>query len=202
MAFEANVGQADARVQFTAHTREGGALFFGDSEVTLAPAPPRGGSGNSQEISSLSLQFMDASRGVTLQAGDPLPGTVNYLLGNDPAKWRTGLHTYASIVYRTLYPGIDLVYTGKREGLKGTYTVTPHARPSDIRWRYAGTSSTSVDADGNLRIEVTSSKLKTQNSELTERAPVACQEIGRRREAVMVRYEVAVDCSVSFAVGA
>ena len=34
-----------------------------------------------------------------------LPGTVNYFIGNDPARWLTDLPTYAGIVYRAALSG-------------------------------------------------------------------------------------------------
>lgn len=30
---------------------------------------------------------------------EPLPGIVNYFIGNDPAKWRTKIPTYAKVNY-------------------------------------------------------------------------------------------------------
>ena len=39
-----------------------------------------------------------------------LPGKSNYFLGNDPAKWRTNVPTYAKVRYQDVYASIDLVY--------------------------------------------------------------------------------------------
>ena len=63
-----------------------------------------------------------ATRGVALGAALPrrqpagraegderAPGEVNYLRGNDPARWQTGLPRYAQVVYRELWPGVDLM---------------------------------------------------------------------------------------------
>jgi len=33
---------------------------------------------------------------------EELPGKVNYLLGNDPTKWRTNLPTYARVKYQSI----------------------------------------------------------------------------------------------------
>jgi hypothetical protein len=46
-----------------------------------------------------------------MAAQDPLPGHVNYYLG-PPSDWRTGLSQYSRLSYRSLYPGIDLVFHG------------------------------------------------------------------------------------------
>ncbi|HYN89275.1 MAG TPA: hypothetical protein VER55_12120, partial [Ardenticatenaceae bacterium] len=58
------------------------------------------------------LQFEGADRTAELVGGERLPGVATYLLGNDPAKWLTNVPTYGSILYRQLYPGIDLRYDG------------------------------------------------------------------------------------------
>jgi fibronectin type 3 domain-containing protein len=52
---------------------------------------------------------------VTPVGSDPAPWTSNYLLGNDPARWRTEVPVYREIVYPDLWDGIDLSigYDGK-----------------------------------------------------------------------------------------
>ena len=35
-----------------------------------------------------------------------------YFLGNDPARWHTGVAHYGRVRYKAVYPGIDLVYYG------------------------------------------------------------------------------------------
>ena len=61
------------------------------------------------------------------------------------SQWLTNLPTYAGIIYKQLYPGIDLRYDGAQSTLKGTYTLAPHADPSRIRWHYEGVTSARVD---------------------------------------------------------
>ena len=43
--------------------------------------------------------------------------------------WKTGLPTYSKIVYRDLWPGIDLVYNGTVNKLKYEFVVAPGADP-------------------------------------------------------------------------
>ena len=45
---------------------------------------------------------------------EELSGKANYFIGNDPAKWRTNVPTYARVQYHAVYPGVDLVYYGNR----------------------------------------------------------------------------------------
>jgi hypothetical protein len=65
---------------------------------------------------------------------DELPGKSNYLIGNDPNKWRTNVPTYGRVRYENIYPGVDLVYYGKKGGqLEYDFVVAPGADPGAIR---------------------------------------------------------------------
>ena len=61
---------------------------------------------------ALALRFLGSNRNVAIGGERPGAGRVNYLLGNDPAKWHTGLRTYERVVYRNLWPGMDMVFRG------------------------------------------------------------------------------------------
>jgi hypothetical protein len=208
------VGQADAQARYLARS-SGGTLAFTLSGVVLTfPAPgdtkprPAGGAPllgkdkESTELSRLRLEFVGSSPSASIGAGAALPGKVNYLKGKDPAWWHTGVPTSSGITYSGLYPGVDLSYSGNDGQLKGTYTLAPGADPDAIRWRYSGAQSVTVDQAGDLQITLDNSKLKTQNSKLTERAPQTWQEIGGQRVVVSSRYAIQADGSIGFQLGA
>jgi hypothetical protein len=139
------------------------------------------------------LEFLGA-RPAALVGERELAGRVNFLLGEDPRAWRTGLPTFAAIRYRELYPGIDLIYTSEGRSLKSEFVVSPGADPSAIRFRWAGARSLWVE-DGALVVA-------TEAGEFRERAPVLYQEEvnGARRE-VPGGFRVFEDATVGFAVG-
>src|SRR5688572_6173006 len=220
LSFEPNAGQTGQSVLFTARAG-GSAFYFTRSEVVISIAAPRssalthaGGKSNLNEVgartgnahqapSTVRLSFVGANPAPQVLPGTQLPGTVNYFLGNDPAKWQTNLPTYGGITYSGLYPGIDLHYEGTQRSLKGTYTLAAGANPSDIRWRYAGAEAVHVAAQGNLqiRIEVHGSGISGRDLQLTEQAPVAWQEINGKRIPVQISYTLAAENSVGFALG-
>jgi len=71
------------------------------------------------------------------EALDQLPGFSNYYLGNDPKRWRTDVPHFARVRYHDVYPGIDLVYYGNREGkLEYDFVVKAGADPGVIRIAY------------------------------------------------------------------
>ena len=188
LSFEPAPAEDVTGTRFIAHTPGRGTFLFAPHDVRFTY-------GGGQ---ALHMSFAGAAPDTGLTAGSTLPGTVNYLQGSDPARWRMGLSSYSAITYNALYPGVSLSYAGADGQLKGTYAVAPHADPSIIRWRYEGAPSLSVDDKGNLQV---SSKLSTQNSKLTEHAPLAWQVIDGKRMDVPVRYAIMADSSVGFSVG-
>ena len=72
---------------------------------------------------------------------DKLKGISNYLIGNDPKKWRTNVPNYARVMVEDVYPGIDQVFYGKESEarsqesgeLEFDFVVHPGADPNAIR---------------------------------------------------------------------
>ncbi len=65
---------------------------------------------------ALKISFVGANPHPRIEPFNPLGISVNYLLGNDPAKWHTDVPVYGGLRYMDLYPGIDLEITGGRMG--------------------------------------------------------------------------------------
>ncbi|HST06448.1 MAG TPA: SBBP repeat-containing protein [Chloroflexia bacterium] len=214
LSFEPNVGQTGGSVQYIAHG-PGAELFFAPDSVTLAirtgsSNPDLAGGANPERMSILAapappdvsvttLRFLNAMPSA-VEHGTSAPGKVNYLLGSNSSDWHTDISLYDDITYRSLYPGIDLSYSGENGRLKGTYTVAPAADPAVIAWRYEG-AAIRVDVDGNLIVTPDVAQ-RQANLQILEAAPVAWQEIAGQRVSVDVRYEVHSDGSVGFVVGA
>ena len=171
LAFIANAGQTDARVRYSAQGA-GFSVFLTRREAMLAlqrPGKQRRGRGV-----ALALRFLGSNRNVAIRGERPGPGRVNYLLGNDPAKWRTGLRTYERVVYRNLWPGVDMVFAGQNGKLKYEFLVRPGARVRDIRLAYRGAKRLSLDRQGNLRID-------TSLGVLTDTRPLSYQLVAGKR---------------------
>lgn len=90
---------------------------------------------------------------------------------------------YRRLVYRDLYPGIDLVYYITDSGLKYDLVVKPGARLSDVRLRYDGIESLTTNEDGAMVVH-------TPFTRLIEQAPVTYQVVDGRRVEVPSRYVV------------
>jgi uncharacterized repeat protein (TIGR01451 family) len=189
LSFLPNVGQSDSAVRFLVHDM-GSTIFFTSEHVVLA-LPSKAESA----ARVARLRFLGADSKAALTGTERLPGIVNYFIGDDRAGWRTGIPTYAGLVYRQLYPGIDLHYDGTAGRLKGTYVVAPGASPGLIRWQHEGARDIQIDgATGDLLIAF-------PGSTLIEHAPVAWQEVHGQRVDVTISYDLANDGSVGFEIG-
>ncbi len=188
--FEPNLGQAHSQAKFLTRGR-GYSLLLEPTQAVLALRAPvskgdnaqgdvvSGGAGEKQAV--VRLRFLGAHGAPEITGGDALPGRSNYLLGNDKSKWRTNVPHYASVRYRDLYPGIDLVYYGQQQKLEYDLIVAPGADPNVIRMSFEGVENLSLDVQGNLVLHIAS-------GEVIQQTPVIYQEIAGARHAVAGGY--------------
>jgi hypothetical protein len=108
-----------------------------------------------------------------------LPGKVNYLIGDDHNKWHQNIPTFAKVRYHDVYPGIDLVFYGNPDALEYDIVAAPGADTSKIKFVIEGGNRTSLDQQGNLRIE-------TGSGSLTIRSPKIYQELADGTRAPVV----------------
>ena len=186
LAFEENRGQTDARVDFVARAARS-SVYLTSSEAVVALGAER-----SRAV--LRMKLVGAEAAARPVALDRLPGSVNYLVGRDPRGWRTGIPTYAKVLYRGVYPGVDLLYYGNRDGLEYDLVVSPHADPARVRLLYRGAQEPRLDRRGALVLRVGEATLRQSR-------PVAWQEVAGVRRRVPVEYEIRRRGDVRFRVG-
>jgi|SRR5579871_885719 len=141
---------------------------------------------------SLRLTFPGSNPSARLEAGGPAAARINFLRG-DPTEWRTDVPAWNAIAYRSLFPGIDLVYSSVRGRVKSDYIVEPGADPQRIELRYEG-GSVRRDTAGGLAISV-------GTGDFREEAPVAYQDIGGKRIHVDAAFHIYADEIVGFRLG-
>jgi len=180
LLFLANHGQAPPPVRFMAKA-SGLTAYFSPGEVLFRVAGR-----------SLRMRFDGAVRASLPEAMDRLTGVANFLTGPKD-RWLLAQPLYEGVAYRSLYPGIDMIYGAGGLNLKSEFVVAPGANPSAIHVRYLGGGKPRIAEDGSLAIS-------TGAGEFREQAPMAYQERGGRRAAVDGRYILAGE-AVSFAIG-
>lgn len=177
----ANHGQAPATVRYMAQGPELTAYFSSDAVLFRL-----GGR-------TVTMRLEGASRTARVEGIDRLPGRVNFLTGAE-SSWRTGESIYGGVIYRGLYPGIDMVYNGTSRNLKSEFHVAPGADPARIRVRYEGAGALRISQDGALILPL-------GDREFREDAPVIYQVRGGMSQQVSGRYHLASDGAVGFVVG-
>jgi len=170
--FVANHGQFPKEVGYYAKS-EGATVYCTEQSLVFGFAE-----------GSISLKF-SSDRSIRPEAKGELEGKVNYFIGNDPAFWRTDIPTFKEVVYREVYPGIDLVYSGNQRRLKYTFYLRQHSDPDQILMIYDGIESLCVDDEtGELVIQ-------TEWGEMRDAKPLAYQKIeGIRKVDISLRLMV------------
>jgi len=136
---------------------------------------------------AVKLDFVGANPDVRPVGEEQQEAVISYFKGQ-PDEWRTGLPTYSRLVYRDLWPGIDLVYYGTVDRLKYEFIVHPGADPAQIRLAYRGATGVALNGAGQLEVE-------TPLGGFADDRPVAYQEIGGQRAAVDMAYQLVNDAS-------
>jgi Beta-propeller repeat/Domain of unknown function DUF11 len=195
LIFEPNQGQSDPQVKFLAHGGGYGLFLTADQAVlTLRHATAGSGAGALQP-SVIRMALVGATGNSTVSGDDQLSGKSNYFIGNDPAKWHTDVPQFARVRYRSVYPGIDLVYYGKQGQLEYDFEAAPGSDPREVTLRFEGAENLAIDSAGNLVLAVA-------DGHVTLQAPRVYQHVGEEERGVDGRFELRGKDRVGFALGA
>ncbi|HEX2930095.1 MAG TPA: SBBP repeat-containing protein [Candidatus Binatia bacterium] len=198
--FIENRGQADPRVAY--YVQGSNKIFyFTDEGITLVLSKPLAQqsaradlepvAAESKKVSdsaaeklvsrvTLKLDFVGIDRAVKPIGQELSSARISYFKGRRE-DWATDLKTYARLVYPDLWPGIDLVYSGTVDRLKYMFVVRPGADPKQIKLRYRGAESVSLDPQGRLAV-------RTALEDFHEDKPTAYQEIDGAARDVQAGY--------------
>src|SRR3989475_9759201 len=205
--FEANRGQTHEDVRFLARG-PGYSLYLTAGEAVLVLTKPnpdtkRDAHSTPERLNTqargtpvvVRMSLVGAAPKPLVSGLDELPGKANYLIGKDPAKWRTNVPTYAKVHYRAVYPGIDLVYYGNQRQLEYDFVVSPGADPERIVLGFQGGERLEINAEGELVLHAGGGALRQQK-------PVIYQEINGVRTRIEGRYVLKDAHRVGFQVAA
>jgi hypothetical protein len=171
LRFERNQGQFDPAVRYAARasafalalTAQGASLSFPDS--------PR-----------VSLSLAGSAVSPAIEPEDPQAARTDYLVG-DRRNWHTGVASFGRVRYRSVYPGVDLIFYGNASRLEYDFVLQPGADPAAIRLRFDGAGKPSLTAAGDLALE-------TPGGRMLQHKPVLYQQDSHtsQRRAVYGRY--------------
>ncbi|MGH9269288.1 MAG: SBBP repeat-containing protein, partial [Acidimicrobiales bacterium] len=197
LSFEANQGQTDAAVDFLTRG-DGYNLFLTPTEAVFSFQADRAAAGAAEapaEPAPLRMRLLGSNPAAQAVGTQPLPGKTNYFIGNDPSRWRTNISTYAKVLYRGAFPGVDLAFYGNQGALEYDFIVAPGADPASIRLGFEGTDSLAVDPRGDL-------VLNSSRGELRQQKPRVYQLVGDTRREVAGDFVMKGEREVAFQVAA
>ncbi len=203
LSYEANQGQFDPRVAFTAHAGPSTlALTASGALLTVArraePRLPRPSSLARRNVSysQLGLTLLGARKGLWPIGSDRQPGKVNYLSGKNRSRWHTGVPTYAQALYERAWPGIDVGFAGRQRQIEYAFKLAPDAEATRIAIRLTGARSLRIARNGDLLARLPDGVV------VRELAPHAYQRIyNGRRVRVWSRYALGARGVVRIALG-
>jgi hypothetical protein len=174
VCFIENRGQFEDGVAFLAQMPFGNILFSPGEIVFQLIA-------SKEAMQNVQMAFVGAEANPRIEALQQTPGTFNYLYGNDPRRWVSGVPAYQNIRFHNLYPEIDLLVLGQDGGVKYEYRIKPGGRVEDIRVRYDGVEAVKVNSQNQLEIA-------TESGLLLEDEPVSYQVIDGKKRDVKTSY--------------
>jgi len=176
--FVKNEGQLADSVKFVVRGAEK-TLFFTDEGMTveLRRIDEEGKVG---ARSIFRLGFVGATPGIVPEGLDRQAAVFNFFKGARE-EWTTDVASFGGIVYRDLWPGIDLVFRVDGNEVKYEFLVEAGTGADGIRLSWRGASSVTVNDRGEM---VVSSPV----GRFIDGAPVAFQERDGARRTVPVSY--------------
>ncbi|PCI94104.1 MAG: hypothetical protein COB15_15025, partial [Flavobacteriales bacterium] len=129
-----------------------------------------------------SMKFLGADLNSSIVAEGKESFVKNYIKGNDPKKWYSGVSSYEKLTYKNIYPNINMDVYGIGDFLKYDFIVEKGGSTDDIRVEYNNVDKLSLN-QGILEIELSTGVVK-------ELKPIAFQQINGNRNTVECYFEI------------
>jgi hypothetical protein len=188
LSFERNQGQSDKAVKFLSRGKDY-TLFLTPTEAVFSLRS------SDKKASALRMSLVGADANARLDGEQELQGKVNYLIGNDRAKWRTGIPTFRKVHYDDVWPGVDMVWYGTQSELEYDFVVKPGSEVSQVRVAFEGAEKMRLDDQANLIVT-------SNGEEVKHSVPVIYQEDQDGRVSVAGKYIIKGTNEIGFEVGA
>jgi hypothetical protein len=198
--FIENKGQWNSEVKFKSNAGSG-AFYLQEDGFTIAQNNPKDlenlkekrhseamGIAVNNNLSNIihahayNVKFLN-SQEPTIIPDKASPTINNYFIGNDPSKWASNCRIFRGVIYKDVYPGIDVrYYSDAGSNLKYDFIIHPGADPNNIAMKYSGANKVSV-IDKQLIVS-------TSLGDNKELSPYTYQVVNNNRQELDCRYTV------------
>lgn len=127
--FTENLGQWEDHIRFLAQTSFGYAALGTDGIFYYIV--------NENEDYAFKVNFENVQEVFPIGEGD-LDFESNYFFGNDASKWISDARSYEKVIYKDVWPGIDIIYYFKGQSLKYDIIVGEYSDPALISFNLDG----------------------------------------------------------------
>ncbi len=179
LRFEQNLGQTDKSVRFLARNPRY-TMFLTDNGAVFTLRKVE--DNNVIKRQAMSMRVVGANASPKIEGSDLVETKSNYMIG-DRENWQSNVNNYARVIYREMYPGIDMVYYGNQRELEYDFIVAPQVDPQIIKLAFNGVRRVSLDEKGNLR-------LKLKEGEIVQGAPYIYQDVNGERKQIPGRFVI------------
>ena len=177
LGFEQNAGQADPTILFLARAN-GYVLDLGKGEFVIELANKT----NPSLSELIRITLVGAGPDVQVEGLNPLAGVAHYYLGSDPKAWITNVRRSGKVRYKSIYPGVDLIFYGVGNRIEFDFAATPGTAVSQICLRVDGATVRKSKRD--LELVTPGGKI------MSLRAPNLYQMRGNKRHFVPGGYSI------------
>ncbi len=206
LSFESNVGQYESGARFVSR---GPAYYLSLSpaEVTVMLRKvekalvdennlPRAINTAATRVDyrNLRIELLCANSVATMTGVGEVSSRVNYFIGNDASKWRTGVPAFDRVRVTDVYPGINLIHYGNQNRLEYDFEIAPGVSAEIIAMKFTGADKIVVDAAGDLILSL-------GNEEIRQPKPVIYQTVRGERKKIEGGYVLADANTVKFMLG-
>ena len=194
LLFIENQGQVDEAVRYYVKA-SGQTVYFTEENIVFDLIRSDGAEADdTADRLVFSLDFLGANSQPAIEGSGKDGAVVNYFVGNDPEKWYANVPTYRELVYRDIYPNIDLRLYGNGGMLRYDFVVNPGATPEAIALAYNGIDSLAI-IDGELVIG-------TAFGDMVQSQPYIYQQIGDEVVEVEGSFRLGSDNTYGFHIAA
>jgi hypothetical protein len=194
--FVPNKGQVDEVALFYAKTSrytlwltEEGLVFDSTRRIrkesaepkTLSPRDMKDAEDFSYEREISRLVFVKANRSPEVIPVGVTEHKVNYFIGKDESTWQANIQTSRAVLYKGLFPNIDLKIYGVEKQIEYDFFVKPGGEVSEIGFEYQDVEKTRIDNESNLIVD-------TEFGEIKHAKPVCYQVIGGERLEIQAEF--------------
>ncbi len=128
------------------------------------------------------MTFEGANLQPQIEGTKPQKNYYNYYYGNDPKRWKSGIHPYQSLEYNELYPGINMHVAAEVGSLIYELFVQPGADVTKVKLNFEGPDKM-YTKDGDLYINTSVGLVK-------EMKPYVFQYINGNKTEVACNYHL------------